>query len=105
MLPDLNFLKIFHCQHIAGVEIQPMSLTASTNIFNTLVHTLLSVNMTHLSRKVFFIILIFHHHVISWKLSWSYYEGFQTSLTETSLRITKNSIQSRRMAYWLEATV
>lgn len=82
MLPDLNFLKIFHCQHIAGVEIQPMSLTASTNIFNTFVHTLLSVNMTHLSRKVFFIILIFHHHVIPWKLPWGYYEGFQTSLTE-----------------------
>lgn len=54
VLPDLTFLKIFHCEHIAGVEIQPMSLTASTNIFNTLRHTLVSVNMTHLSRQGFF---------------------------------------------------
>ena len=53
VLPDLNFLKIFHCGHTAGVEIKPMSLTASTNIFNTLMHTLVSVNMTHLSRKGF----------------------------------------------------
>ena len=54
MLPDLNFLKIFHCQHIAGVETQPMSLTALTNTLNTLTHTLFSVNMTHLSQKGFF---------------------------------------------------
>ena len=75
VLPDLNFLKMFHCQHIAAVEIQPMSLTASTNMFNTFLHTLLSVNMTHLSRKIFFTILIFHHHVIPWKLPWGCYEG------------------------------
>lgn len=54
VLPDWNFLKIFDCQHIAGVEIQSMSLPASTNIFNTFMHTLVSVNMTHLSRKCFF---------------------------------------------------
>lgn len=77
VLPDLNFLKIFHCQHIADVEIQSVSLTASTNIFHTFVHILLSVNMTRLSRKVFafFTISVFHHHVIPWKLPWGYYEG------------------------------
>lgn len=53
LLPDLNFLKISHCQHVAGVEIQSMSFTASTNIFNTFMHTLVSVNMTHLSIKGF----------------------------------------------------
>lgn len=76
MLPDLNFIKILHCQHTAGVEIQPMSLAALRNILNTLMHTLVSVNMTHLSRKgFFFLILIFHHHVIPRKLPWGYYEA------------------------------
>lgn len=78
VLPDLNFLKIFNCQHIASVEIQPMFPTASTNIFNTFMHTLVSVNMTHLSRKGSFLILIFHHHVIPWKLPGGYHKGVST---------------------------
>lgn len=47
----LEFCKTSCCQYIAGVEIQPMSLTAPTNILNTFMHTLVSVNIPHLSRK------------------------------------------------------
>lgn len=47
----LEFCETSCCQHIAGAEIQPMSLTAPTNIFNAFMHTLVSVNMPHISRK------------------------------------------------------
>lgn len=104
-LPDWNCLKIFHCQHIAGVEIQSMSLPLLTNIFNTLMHTLVCVNMTQLSRKGFFQNFNISSLCHSMETTWRLVRGsFKHLSYKTSLCICRKSAQSRRMAYWLEAT-